>query len=415
MRPLLNVFVFEEQPTQPPVEEESHREERVEAGGIMASGFKEYGTAAATTTSHTLHVQRVHPRSRSIDFAEHKYSRPPGHTRSRSFDAPKIEKSASLTKLSEFNSALNSDGNAIICDPNRVTWELWAMGTLLGVNDGIAAILQQISMVTISGGQSAFITSMYVIAVPVIEWILPCAKGHMTPIAWMAAFASIVGVYLLSGCTEQSCFTGPTASGIVFAVLGMLFWSFSIIIAGKATKSVNCVDFTCVMFLVSAVFSLVVASIVEKDQLRYPFTQIMNNWVWIVATGFTEAFACTLCNVGQKYADNSRAALIMSLESVLAAFACYIFIGESLTGVELIGSSVMLLSVVVTMFETAYEEGEADDEDNCGTCLTDRSTDIAPMEVVTSPSIALTERISQKCFDSKMYLVIDSLDSNVED
>lgn len=138
----------------------------------------------------------------------------------------------------------------------------------------------------------------------------------------------------------------------MIAILGMLFWSFSIIIAGKTCPKVNCVDFTCIMFFVSAVFCLVAALIMEPEQWVYPMPSIANNWIWILTTGFTEAFACTLCNVGQKYADDSRASLIMSLESVLAAFVCYVFLGEALTPIELLGCAIMVVSTMLTMFET---------------------------------------------------------------
>jgi drug/metabolite transporter (DMT)-like permease len=55
------------------------------------------------------------------------------------------------------------------------------------------------------GGKSAFITTMYVIIVPVIEWVFPCLQGKMTILAWVAALSSVLGLYLLSGCAEESC------------------------------------------------------------------------------------------------------------------------------------------------------------------------------------------------------------------
>ena len=55
------------------------------------------------------------------------------------------------------------------------------------------------------GGKSSFITSMYVVIIPILEWLLPCIKGRMTPLAWTASVASLLGLYLLSGCAEQSC------------------------------------------------------------------------------------------------------------------------------------------------------------------------------------------------------------------
>ena len=63
---------------------------------------------------------------------------------------------------------------------------LWTSGGAVGITDGIAAILQQISLVTISGGKCAFITTMYVIVVPVISYLAPCLTNKMTKMAWVA-------------------------------------------------------------------------------------------------------------------------------------------------------------------------------------------------------------------------------------
>lgn len=181
MRPLLNMI-----PSERMVALQNHEEDltaRNEHGDIVPPVPLQYYGA--------LHSPRFgHPRSRSIDSTI-SYGREI-KLRSHSLDegAP-LERTRSKQKLAAFNevAGFQDDMPTLECDGQNAAWELWVMGALLGVNDGIAAILQQISMVFISGGQAAFITSMYVIAVPMIEWLFPCLHGRMTPLAWIASIA----------------------------------------------------------------------------------------------------------------------------------------------------------------------------------------------------------------------------------
>jgi drug/metabolite transporter (DMT)-like permease len=65
-------------------------------------------------------------------------------------------------------------------------YDLIYLGGTIGILDSLAAIFQQISLKSISGGKSAFITTCYVLVVPIIEWVFPCLLGKMTTLSWAA-------------------------------------------------------------------------------------------------------------------------------------------------------------------------------------------------------------------------------------
>lgn len=68
----------------------------------------------------------------------------------------------------------------------------------------MGAVFQQMSMVTISGDKAAFITCSYVVAVPLLEWAIPCIRSDSLSFkSWLAACFSLFGMYLLSGCAEK--------------------------------------------------------------------------------------------------------------------------------------------------------------------------------------------------------------------
>ncbi len=127
-------------------------------------------------------------------------------------------------------------------------------------------------------------------------------------------------------------------------------------------KRVDPIDLTVVMFFVSAIVALIVALIVEREQWIYPFKAISHNIIWIILLGITEGIGFTLCNVGQKYADSSRAALIFSLESAFAAIACYIFLKELLSTIELIGCGILFFSTTLVNFENSGDDSCSEDD-----------------------------------------------------
>jgi drug/metabolite transporter (DMT)-like permease len=58
--------------------------------------------------------------------------------------------------------------------------------------------------------------------------------------------------------------------------------------------------------------------------------------------------AFTLQIVGQKYAEPSYAAIIMSLESVFGAVSSWLILGENMQPVEIMGCLLMVTGMIVT-------------------------------------------------------------------
>jgi hypothetical protein len=142
--------------------------------------------------------------------------------------------------------------------------------------------------------------------------------------------------------------------------------------------------------------------------------------VYILAVGFTEAFACTLCNFGQKYVNDSRAALIMSFESVLAAFACYISIGENLTPSEIAGCAVILLSILLTIFEKVPSSLNSDEDEVSGVIVADTELALTKhfqvsgeptlpnRRLLNSPSLVRIDDVSLKVLGESFYVVVNN-------
>jgi drug/metabolite transporter (DMT)-like permease len=180
---------------------------------------------------------------------------------------------------------------------------LWFWGTICGLANFLGSVLQQESLVSIPVATCGFITGSYVIAVPICEMFIPGRSAHIYCQSWVAAVASVIGMYFISGCgsAEGSCLAGAEGRGEILVFISMFCWVVSILASDAASKLVDCISLTCVDFAICTVFNILLALWMEPEQWKYPFTEINSCWSMILLVGFTEAAAFTSSTLGQMY------------------------------------------------------------------------------------------------------------------
>ena len=243
-------------------------------------------------------------------------------------------------------------------EPTSVTKELYKWAPLCGLAAFAGSNLQQIGLSTVSAGKTAFITGMYVIFVPIVEWALPGFGLKLSKRVWISAIISLLGMFFLSGDSNAEAVGKVTflSAGEIIVFISMLFWVISIISADIGTKrGVDGVSFTLLEFAVSTFFSIILAVTFESKSLVYPFDSIVNSWEVILLVGFTEGASFLFGTLGQMYTTPSKAALIYSLESVTAAVGAYFFLGEVLALPELFGCILMLSAAIFCSYESESE------------------------------------------------------------
>ena len=62
--------------------------------------------------------------------------------------------------------------------------------------------------------------------------------------------------------------------------------------------------------------------------------------------------AMSLQNIGQSMAPASHAAILLSLESVFGALASWLLLGETLTGIMVLGFAIIFAALVVNSLKT---------------------------------------------------------------
>ena len=215
-----------------------------------------------------------------------------------------------------------------------------AWAALAGAVLFTAANLQQIGLVTTTAGNAGFITSLYVILVPMAGFLLGRASG---PRIWLGAVLAVSGLYILS---VGAGFT--MSPGDLLNLVAAGFWAGHILLINRLVTRMEALELAVGQFAVCALLSLIAALVREPG----PFRGLVPAAIPILYGGLLSiGVAYTLQIVAQKTAHPAHASIILSMEALVAAVAGVIVLGEPLTLRLAAGGALMLAGVVVSQLE----------------------------------------------------------------
>ena len=211
-------------------------------------------------------------------------------------------------------------------------------GAVAGVLLFTAAITQQFGInITQSAGKSAFITGLYTVLVPIAYFIFFRKKTGINVV--VGAVVAVCGLYLLCGSM------GSVGVGDLLLLTCAVFWSAQIIWVDRAaSRDVAPITFSAVEFATAAILCTVFAIPLESvslADLRAAAIPILYSGV--LSTGV----AFTLQVVGQKNADPTAAAIVMSTEAVWAALGGVLILGETMNARAIVGCALMLSGIII--------------------------------------------------------------------
>lgn len=232
--------------------------------------------------------------------------------------------------------------------PADVRKKTFFYGAVAGVILFCASNLQQFGVeLTQSAGKSAFITGLYTVLVPIVYMFF----GRKTGInVWIGAGFAVVGLYLLCGAS------GPIGWGDLCLFVGTLFWTAHIIVLDRAASQVRLIRFSCIQFAVCAVLGLICAFIFEDislSALRSAALPIL--YGGIMSSGV--AYTCQV--IGQRDADPTAAAIVLSTESLWAAVGGLVILQEKMSAPAYIGCALMLCGIIVSQVKLGRKKNGA--------------------------------------------------------
>jgi drug/metabolite transporter (DMT)-like permease len=215
-------------------------------------------------------------------------------------------------------------------------FRVFGIGVIAGLILFLAASLQQIGIVDTTAGKAAFVTSLYIVLVPLSGVLL----GRRMEISlWLGCLLSLLGLYFL--CIRED-FT--LAFGDLLVLIGAVFWTMHILWIDRFASQVQVLSLAVWQFMTCALLSLIVAAFTETITLagiKGALSPILYGGIGSVGIAYT------LQIVGQKRAEPTQASLILSLETVFAALGGYFLLQEFLSSWELLGCVLMMIGMVV--------------------------------------------------------------------
>jgi drug/metabolite transporter (DMT)-like permease len=208
-------------------------------------------------------------------------------------------------------------------------------GIALGLVYGVAQVLQTTGLERTPATVSGFVTGMYVVATPIFAAVL--LHERITRTIWVAVVISTIGLAFLS-------LSGFAVSfGVVIIFVSALLYALHIIGLGLWSRDTNAFGLAVVQTVVIAIVCTVITA---PNGIETPVS--VQGWTALI---YMAVVSGALAMLGQTWAQahmsSTRAAIIMTMEPVWAAFFAVLFGGESLTGRMLVGGCLVLAAMYI--------------------------------------------------------------------
>ncbi|MBQ1280870.1 MAG: DMT family transporter [Oscillospiraceae bacterium] len=228
----------------------------------------------------------------------------------------------------------------IICAVRRLKIENWKDLILGGFCCGICLFLagnaQQIGVAETSAGKAGFITTLYVVLVPIASILLGKKVGKRI---WGAVAIAIIGLYFL--CITEEFTIGR---GDLFVLLCAVLFTGQIIVVDHFVQKHDGFALSCGMFFFASIFSCI-AALCGEDLSQCSVQSCIGAILYVSVLSSCGGY--TLQIISQKGGNPTLVSLLLGLESVFAMIAGAIILGERMTGRELFGSALMLSAVIL--------------------------------------------------------------------
>lgn len=222
-------------------------------------------------------------------------------------------------------------------------------GSVVGLLLYAGMMLQVLGLKTTSASNSAFITGMNVVLVPIISATLLKKRPPINAI--LGVILATIGLFVLKG------FSGSWRIGDTYTLLCAVCFAFQIISIDKFASDVDTRQLAIVQIASAAVLyalTWLVAGIFVKTAPVMLDDKVILAILYTGALG--TAFAFGVQTIAQKYTSPTRTALIITCEPVFGALFAYLIPNEqgnteAFTLQTLMGCILILFGMLITEFK----------------------------------------------------------------
>lgn len=221
-------------------------------------------------------------------------------------------------------------------------------GGLMGIALFAAFALQIIGLQYTTPSKNAFLTALNVVIVPFIAFIILKKKIGIKGI--IGAVMSVAGVALLSLNGDLSLGLGDGLT-----LLCAVGFAFQIFLTSEFVKKYRATVLNFVQM--TTAFLLSVVSLFVFGETNFQVTA--KGWLSVLYLGVISTTVCYLLQTAsQKYVDETKAAIILSMESVFGTLFSIIILHEVITPRMVAGCIIILTAVIISNLSETQEGKE---------------------------------------------------------
>ncbi|MFN3844324.1 MAG: DMT family transporter [Paracoccaceae bacterium] len=225
----------------------------------------------------------------------------------------------------------------------------WPSAIRVAAIFALALLVQQAAYLSTTVTNASFLVNTATVMTPLLAWVVLRERASLQ--VWGAAGITMIGVFLLCGGTQAF------GTGDIVALISALFYAAWMIELGRHMQTFgHPVRTACTQFLVTAVIALPIGGVWGSLSASAAFAA--GPELLLLGVGST-ALAFGFQTIAQRYTPATHAAVIVSAEGVFGAMAAYIFLGERISLLALLGAALMLAAIVHLAFGKTSKEATA--------------------------------------------------------
>lgn len=210
-------------------------------------------------------------------------------------------------------------------------------GLILGTIQFVGFCFQTVGFVYTTPSNNAFLTSVYVIIVPLIAFFLFRRKPDIHEL--IGAAIAMVGISVLTFNHG-----GPMNIGDILTLLCAVAFAFQIFYTTKFMKDKDPVGIT-IMMIASCFVLSSGGMLIEGNKFTMPPSEGIYAILFLAL--ISTFFSTILQNYGQKFTTETRAAIFFSTEALWGTIFSVIFLNEVVTVKLIIGGLLIFTAIVI--------------------------------------------------------------------
>jgi drug/metabolite transporter (DMT)-like permease len=224
-------------------------------------------------------------------------------------------------------------------------------GILIGLTIYLGYVLQTWGLQTILSSKSAFITSLYVPIVPLLQWLV--LRRMPSVMAWTGVGLAFIGMLLMSD--PGDAIAGGLGLGEWLTVISTVAIAAEILLIGGYADQVDARRVTVIQVGVASLLSFATMPLMGEALPAFSWHLVLA----AVGLGIASAAIQLTMNWAQKQVSPTRASVIYAAEPVWAGIIGRM-VGEHLPPLTLLGGASIVLGVVVSELKPKHRRARID-------------------------------------------------------